>query len=142
MADKIALEVAQAEFDRWAQAMDLARKLDPSGLDNDDKKSLAEAKNAILGAMMDGNLVVNDSDEFVYTQNIADDKDKGPITFHEPDGAAIMSVDQIGKSGTHDVTKAVSVLSQMTKETKARFARMKNRAWAVCQAIFGLFFAR
>jgi hypothetical protein len=44
MADKIALEVAQAEFDRWAQAMDLARKLDPSGLDADDKKSLAAAE--------------------------------------------------------------------------------------------------
>jgi len=139
MAEKIALEVAEAEFQRWAQAMDLTRKLDPSGLDSEDKKSLADSKRILLDAMMDGNLVVTDDGEFVYTQKIGD---TNPITFHEPDGASIMSVDQIGKSGTHDVTKAVSILSQMTKETKARFAKMKNRDWSVCQAIFGLFLAR
>lgn len=143
MADKIAQEVAENEFQRWAQAMDLTRKLDPTALDNDDKKSLADSKRVILDAIMDGHLVVaEESGEFVYTQKIEDKEAKTPITFHEPDGASFMSVDQIGKSGTHDVTKAVSVLSQITKETKARFARMKNRDFSVCQAILGLFLAR
>jgi|GEM_PF-5124247 len=144
MADKITAEVAESEFARWAQAMDLTRKLDPTGLDADDKKSLESSRRAITDAMLDGHLVVTEAGEFVYTQKLPDEKDKdaGPITFHEPDGAMIMSIDQIGKSGTHDVTKAVMVLAQMTKEPKQRFARMKNRDLSVCQAILGLFLAR
>ncbi len=142
MTETITREVAEAEFARWASAMDIASKLDPSGLDNDDKKSLADAKRVILEVMMSGNLVVSEdpAGEFVYTPKSGEDKT--PITFHEPDGVAIMSVDQIGKSGTHDVTKMVAILSVMCKEPRPRFAKMKNRDWAVCQAIFGLFFAR
>ena len=138
--EKIALDVAEAEFERWADAMDLARKLDPAGLDSDDKKSLADSKRNILDSMMSGNLVVNDAGEFVFTPKAGDDKE--PIVFHEPDGAAIMAVDQIGKSGTHDVTKMVAILAVMTKQSRVRFAKLKNRDWTVCQAIFSLFFAR
>lgn len=141
MADeKIAIEVAEAEFARWADAMDLARKLDPAGLDSDDKKSLADSKRVITDSMMSGNLIVSEDGEFVFTPKAGDDK--SPITFHEPDGAAIMSVDQIGKSGSHDVTKMVAILAVMTKESRPRFAKLKNRDWSVCQAIFSLFFAR
>lgn len=137
---KISSEVAETEFERWAEAMDLAKKLDPSGLDSEDKKSLADAKRVITDAMLSGNLVVSEAGEFIFTPKAGDDKT--PITFHEPDGAAIMSVDQIGKSGTHDVTKMVAILAVMTKESRPRFARLKNRDWSVCQAIFSLFFAR
>lgn len=141
MADEtVSLEVAESEFARWSEAMDLARKLDPAGLDNDDKKSLADSKKIITDAMIFGGLVVNDDGEFVYTPKVGDDK--SPITFHEPDGAAIMAVDQIGKSGTHDITKMVAILAVMTKQSRPRFARLKNRDWTVCQAIFSLFFAR
>jgi hypothetical protein len=94
---------------------------------------------------MDGNFIVSEEEgEFVFTPTKPDEKDRGasPIVFHEPDGAAIMSVDQIGKSGTHDVTKMVAILSAISKEPRPRFARLKNRDWAVCEAIFILFFAR
>lgn len=138
--EKIALEVAEADFERWADAMDLARKLDPAGLDTEDKKSLADSKRVIIDAMIFGALVVNEAGEFVYTPKAGEDKT--PIIFHEPDGMAIMSVDQIGKSGTHDVAKMVAILAVMTKQTRPRFAKMKNRDWTVCQAVFSLFFAR
>jgi hypothetical protein len=140
MEDRTALEVAESEFERWAKAMDLARKLDPIGLDSEDKKALSENKRVILDAIQSGNLVVTEEGEFVYTPKIGDEKT--PIRFFEPDGAVFMAIDRIGKSGEQEVKKSYAMLAAMTKEAIGRFSKMKNRDLTVCNAVLLLFLAK
>jgi hypothetical protein len=138
--EKIAAEVVEAEFERWSDAMGLKRKLDPTGMDTEDKKSLADQKKTLIDVMMSGSLVVDDAGQFRYTPQIGDDL--SPITFYEPDGVVLMAVDAIGKSGAQEVAKMMALLAAMTKQSRPRFAKMKNRDLSVCQAILSLFLAR
>lgn len=134
MSSKVAREVAEAEFERWAEAMGLSRKLDPAKLDDNDRKSLAQQKNLLLDAIEDGNLVVNESGEFVFTPVKGD---QGPLTFPEPDGAMLKAVDQ-AKQG-EAVARDHKLLGAITKTSAARFASMKARDLAVCTAVMVLF---
>ncbi len=121
MADKIALEVAEAEFDRWAQAMGLTRKLTRAGMDADDKKSMLDQRSCLIEAMLDGHLVVDDDGQFILTPQKGDDVT--PITFFEPDGAGLLEIDKVGKSGAQDVAKGYAILAAMTKQSRPRFAK-------------------
>lgn len=136
MSDVIAPEVAEAEFKRWVEAMDLTKKTDPTGMDEEDKKSLLDAKDIVLLAICSGHLVVTDDGSIVYTPKIGN---TSPITFPEPDGKVLLAMDQ--KRSGHDVNKTYAALANWTKETEARFINMKRRDWVVVQAVFVLFFA-
>lgn len=139
--EKVAREVAEAEFDRWAEAMDLVAKFDDEAMkamDDEDKRSFVTQKRVIVDAIRFGRLVVNDSGEFVYTQQVGA---TDPITFHEPTGASLMAMDKAGKAG-HGITKTFAVLAEMTGTSAQRFSGMKNRDLAVCQAILGFLLAR
>jgi CHASE1-domain containing sensor protein len=136
MAGKVvATEVAEQEFARFLEAMDLAEKCDAKGLDVEDAKSLTDVKRTIISAMERGNLVVDDKGQPVYTPKAGDNRN--PITFHEPTGADLMAIDQAKKS--EDMKRAFQLLGAVTGETPARFAKMLNRDIVVCQAIFALF---
>lgn len=136
---KIAAEVAEAEFDRWAEAMDLKRKLEHPQMNAESKEGLAVQKRVLLDAMMCGNLVVDDAGQFVFTPQLGN---QAPITFFEPDGACLMSVDQIAKQGHREVAKGFAILGAMTKQGSARFAGMKVRDYSVCEAVQVLFLAK
>jgi hypothetical protein len=137
MAGKVvATEVAEQEFARFLEAMDLVEKCDSKNLDADDAKSFLDVKRIIVGAMETGHLVIDDKGQPVYTAKL---DDAGPIVFYEPDGAALMAIDQ-AKRG-EDMKKAMRILSAMTKENPSRFAKMKLRDLKVCQAIQNLFLA-
>jgi hypothetical protein len=128
----VAKEVAEAELERFAEAMDLV--LDQSTWDDEDKKSFEKVRALFIRAVMRGHLVVNEKGEPVFTPQI---EPRQPITFHEPDGAAIMAVDLAKKN--HDAAKTVNVLAAMTKEPPKRFAAMPNRDLKVCQAVMQIF---
>lgn len=134
MADqKVATEVAEAEFARWAEGADL--NFDPKGWDAEDKKSFTDSKNKLVRAIELGHLVVDDKGRFVYTPQASDERD--PIVFSEPDGGALMSMDQ--KKKGHDMAKMFALIASITGETEVRFAKMKSRDLKVCQAITALF---
>jgi hypothetical protein len=128
----IAKEVADSEFERFAESMDL--NLEQSGWDAEDKKSFETVKATFVRAVMRGNLIVNDKGEPVFTPQL---EPRTPIVFHEPDGAAIMAMD-LAKKG-HDAAKTMNVLAAMTKEPPTRFSKMPNRDLKVCQAVMQLF---
>lgn len=131
--NKIATEVAEAEFERFCVGMDL--DVDPAGLDEDDKKSLADSKRRFLTAVEAGRLQVNEACEPVLQPG-----DGGkPIVFHEPKGSALMATDQ--KKKGHDMAKTFAAMAAMTGENPGRFADMANRDVKICTAIFGLFMA-
>lgn len=136
VASKVATEVAEAEFDRFVEAMDL--DIDPKGWDADDKKSFEEAKRKIVRAIERGKLAVDGDGQPVLTTASKSGEAK-QITFYEPIGADLMAMDQ--KKKNHDVAKMYATLGAITKTDAQTFASMANRDLKVCQAILGLFLA-
>jgi hypothetical protein len=132
---KVPTELAEQEFDRFLEAMDLAYKCDPSKMDAEDNKALDKHKLVIVTAIERGNLVIDEKGQPIFTPSTGGD----PITFFEPEGASFMASDTV-KSGK-DVEKTNAVLGAMTQQPAKRFAQMKGRDYKVCQSIFILFLA-
>jgi len=72
-------EVALAEFERFCEEMDIEN--DESILDQEDLTTWNKQKRKIVGAIMKGAMVINESGEAVYTPQKSGDI--GPLTFHE-----------------------------------------------------------
>jgi hypothetical protein len=129
---KVATEVAEQEFARWAEAMGL--EFDHTGMDDSDLKTFNVARDRLIKTMCGGALVVSEMGEFVYTPRAVN---TSPITFHAPTGDTLMAMDQ--KKSGHDVAKTMAVICQLTGEPMARFSRMELRDLKVCQAVVVLF---
>lgn len=132
--DKVASEVAEAEFDRFAEAMDL--DVEPKGMDEEDLSTFRTCKRQMLREMLRGNLVINEKGEAAYTPKVGNTEQ---LTFHEPDGAALMSMDRTKKG--HDQKKLNSLMAEMTQTNEARFSSMKQRDLRICSSITILFLA-
>lgn len=122
----VAAEAAEQEFARFVEAMDL--DIDPEGMDDEDRRSFEREKRIFLREVGRGRLVVDEAGQPVFTPSEGE-----PITFHEPDGAALMEMDKVKAGKT--VKQGNLVLAAITKKPAARFARMKMRDLKVCQAI-------
>jgi hypothetical protein len=128
----VALEVAEAEFDRFLESMDL--EVDFSTMDEDDRKSFESNKRKFTRAVQRGQLCVNEKGEPVYKPISGD-----VITFHEPTGATLMALDTVKKGA--DVQKSFAAMAEMTKTPRSVYAQMPQRDLAVCQSVFVLFLA-
>lgn len=133
MSDKVDKEVAENEFNRFVECMDL--DVDPSGMDEDDKKGFFQQKDRIIAAIQSGALVIGDAGEPTYTPQRT--RDTSPITFYEPTGASLMAMDRKKKS--EDVAKLYSAMGDMTKTHASVFSKMKMADLKVCMAITTLF---
>jgi hypothetical protein len=133
---KIAPDVAEAEFVRFAEAMDI--DLTDKALTDEDRASLANQRAIIVRAISRGSLVINDAGEPVFTPTKGDATARQPLTFPEPGGSVMLSVDKFGKNA--GVAKTYAMLGELTKTTPAHFSRMAERDLKVCRAIFALFF--
>ncbi len=134
MTEQIALEVAEAEFDRFAESMDL--DVDTSKLDAEDLTSFNKIKDRIIRAMQRGALVINDNGEAVYTPQRPNSKHKDAITFHERTGASLMAMD--GKKKGHDVAKTYAILADMCRVHPSTFAGLAGQDIKVCEGLFAL----
>lgn len=134
MSDKVALEVAEQEFYRFVEEMDL--DLDTSLMDVEDLTAFTKQKNRIIRAIQRGHLVVNENGEAVYTPFNKGSKHKEPITFHERTGASMMAMD--GKKKNHDVAKTYAVLADMCRVHQSVFAGLVGTDVKVCEALFAL----
>lgn len=132
---KVAAEVAEAEFQRFLEAMDLTEKVERKGLSQEDMQSLEETKATVIAAMKRGRLVIDEDGCPVYTPKSGGDA----IRFHEPTGATLQAMDKFKKG--QDMAKTFAVLAAMTKQSIGRFQNMPNRDLSVCQAIMVLFLA-
>jgi hypothetical protein len=130
---KVATEMAEQEFERFAEAMDL--DLDPKGMDDEDKKSFEQFRRRVVAALESGHVEVNENGEPVVHPRTTEDKT--PIVFREPTGATIMAMDQ--KRKDHDVAKQMAMLAAMTGRNPGFFATMGNRDLKLCNAILLLF---
>jgi hypothetical protein len=134
MKEQVALEVAEQEFDRFAECMDL--DMDTSKLDAEDLTSFNKIRDRLLRAMQRGALVINDNGEAVYTPQRANSKYKEAITFHERTGASLMAMD--GKKKGHDVAKTYAVLADMCQVHPSTFAGLAGQDIKVCEGLFSL----
>lgn len=131
--NNIALEVAEAEFTRFGDLMDL--DLDPLDMDEEDKKGFEQQKKRVISAIQNGSLIINDNGEPVFTPQ--GEKDLNPLTFSEPTGASLMAMDR--KKRTEDVAKLYASMADMTGSSSGIFSKMKMRDLKVCMAITTLF---
>lgn len=131
---RIAPEVAEAEFQRFAEAMDL--DVDTSRMDVEDLSAFNKQKSRILRAMESSALVVNEKGEAVYTPQRPESKHRDAITFHERTGASLMAMD--GKKKGHDVAKTYAVMGDMCKVHPGVFAGLAGPDIKVCEALFAL----
>ena len=131
--EKISKEMAEAEFNRFADLMDL--DLDPSGMSSDDRADFVVEKRKIIRALCKGDLVINENGEPIFTPVRSEDKE--PITFFEPTGASLAAMDRTKKD--HDITKMFTTMADMTKRNAATFACMKMPDLKVCMGISTLF---
>lgn len=129
---KVAKEIAEAEFERFADAMDL--DVSTEGLDDEDKRGLEKHRATIVNAIVAGHLVIDESGQPVYSPR---EGNTGAITFREPTGATMMAADQRKKG--QDMAKLYAMVAAMTQQPAQRFANMKRRDLRVCEAIAVLF---
>ena len=133
MKDRVAKVVAEKEFLRFVDLMDL--DVDPADMDEEDRKAFDQQKGRIIAAIQLGALVVKDNGEPVFTPQRTNDAD--PITFHEPTGASLMAMDR--KKKTEDMAKLYAAMGDISKTHANVFAKMKMADLKVCIAITTLF---
>jgi hypothetical protein len=131
--EKIAKEVAEVEFLRFADCMDL--DIDLASMDEDDKKEFEKQKDRIISSIQNGNLVINENGEPVFTPKRSGESK--PITFFEPSGATLMAMDR--KKKAEDIGKMYALMGDMTKTDSSTFSKMKMGDLKICLAITTIF---
>lgn len=131
--NKVSVEMAEQEFDRFAEAMDL--EFDTSNMDQEDVKGLYHNKGIIIKAIQKGSLIIDEQGQPVYTPQRT--SDVSPIVFHEPTGASLMAMD--GGKKTEDVKKLYHVMADVTQREPKLFSAMKMADLKVCMAVITLF---
>lgn len=132
---KISVEMAEQEFDRFADAMDL--EFDTSNMDPEDVKGFDHNKDIIVKAIQKGALIIDDKGQPVYTPQRTNDIP--PIVFHEPTGASLMAMD--GGKKAEDVKKLYHVMADVTGREPKLFSSMKMADLKICMAVITLFLA-
>lgn len=136
MTDKkepiVAKEVAESEFDRFVDMMDL--DVDVSIMDEEDVTAFKKQKSRIIKAMMAGSLVINDKGEAAYVPQHDRSKYKELITFREYSGATGMATD--GKKKNQSVAATYAMMADMTGLHTKTFAGLVGSDIKICMAIY------
>lgn len=134
--DKLSKDVAEAEFNRFGEMMDLDFNVDM--MDVDDLKGFNNQKNRVVSAIQAGALVVTDIGEPVFTPQRTPEF-KEAITFHEPTGATFISMDK--KKAGQDMGKLYTIMQEMTGVHAGQLSKLRGSDAKVCQAVLALFLA-
>ena len=130
--NKIPADMASAEFNKFAEAMDI--DTDVENMDEEDKKDFEGIRRKIE-SIMSGRLVVNDNGEPEYTPEGAENA----LVFQEPTGASLMASDKRKK--TENVARLNTVMGEMCGVPSKTSAMLQMRDFKVCSAITTLFLA-
>lgn len=117
----VALDVAEAEFARWAEENDMVyteEDFEKLG-DADDKSVLSRAKSRIVRAITKGHAVINDEGLIVYTPFVRGSKDKEPITFYGFSGNTMLSKTPKNSDDNH---RLFAMAAEMTHTNPGRIA--------------------
>jgi len=128
---KVGIDVAEAEFEKFADAMDLDFSLE--SISEEDKKGFEQQKKRFIDAICEGSMIINDNGEPEYTPKRGGEK----LVFHEPTGASLMAMDRRKKN--EDIGKMYALMGEITRTDASTFSKMKNADLKVCIAITTLF---
>ena len=132
--DKIALEVAEQEFDRFTESWDI--DADTADMKDEDREAFEQHKKKIVRKIRSGRLIINEKGLPVYNL-IEPIGDIAEITFNIPGGAAFMAMDSV--KGDKMVGKLNAFMASATKLAPASYSKMDGRDVKVVQAVFALF---
>lgn len=130
--EKVDIETAELELERFAEAMDL--DLDADGLDDDDRTQLEKMKRRFMRGIQNGSLVVNDSGEAIYTPQKSSYQE--PIHFHERTGATVLASDGFKKG--KDMAKTYAAMADLCRIPSKVFANLRGIDIKMCETIFAL----
>lgn len=131
---KVAKEVAEAEFDRFVDAMDL--NADPERMNAEELESFLGYKSTVVTAVKRGSLVFDGEGQPCFTPRFSEAE---AITWFVPKGANLMSMD--GKKKLHDVERLFAYVASCCKITPVSLAKLDERDLKVLRAIAVLFLA-
>ncbi len=126
---KVNLEVANAEFERWAESNELS--IDTSTFDQDELKSFEAFRQKFIARMQKGQLVVEDDGDLLFTPKGSTEQ----LRFNEPTGMLLSA----RMKNDDDTQAARRMLAQWTGAKPATFAEMPLRDFTFCSEILGFF---
>lgn len=130
---KVAKEVAEEEFDKFCEGMDIDS--DTQEMNEDDQKGFEDQKAKIVRAIMRGSLTFNEDGLPVYAPTRS--KIDNPLVFHEQTGAHLMAMDR--KKEGQNVAKLLSLMDAMTKSAPGTCSKLEGADLKTCMAIITLF---
>ena len=132
--EKVGLEVAQAEFERFCDEMALDFNVDT--MREEDRLAFSKNRDRLVRAIQYGHLVIGDDGEPTYTPWRNKSTYKDPITFHERTGATLLATD-LKKKG-NDAAKTYAMLGDLTKLPASTFTKLAGEDIKVCEALMQL----
>lgn len=129
---KVAREVAEAEFIRFCDAMDVDYNTDR--MTDEDEKDFNESKGLLLDALQIGVLEIDSDGLAVVYPKKGDIKQ---IQFNELCGADYVAMDN--KKDTQSFAKMFAMMGSITKLPPATFSKLKKFDAKVCLSIAKLF---
>lgn len=139
MAEKIAMsaELAEQEFNEWAESMGLEVDTD-SNLSENDEVVLSNGKKLFIRALTKGNAFINDNGNYVYTvSNLSPESFKGTeVEITMPPPRAFVTG---GKKGTDGMQRLLAIASGMTGNDTGWFLNLALPDFKFFMGIAGLF---
>ena len=130
----IAAEVAEQEFDRFLELMDV--DLDLAVMDAEDRTAAEKIRRLIVKQIVAGHLTVGDDGEPTYTPWRAKSTYKEPITFRERDGGTLTAQD--GKKKNAEGAKTYAMMGSLTGLHPGTFSKLKGTDIKVYKSIYTL----
>ena len=131
---KLSVEAANAEFERFAETMDL--DLDLQDMDEDEKSNFEKHKRVFCKALSTGHCVMGETAEPTVELKKPIGETKS-LTFHEPTGESFLALDR-GKKG-QDMSKMFHMMSVLCGVDPSVFSKLAQRDLKVCQSIALIF---
>lgn len=135
MSDKLAPEVAESEFSRFAESWELDD--DVTSMEEEDRESFNTLKRRLTRAIRNGRLRVEDDSTLKFTLIDPKIPEIPEITFKIPTGSAVLAWDKYKERQA--IHKLNAFMGEMSGQSPTLFAGMDGRDLKIAQAIAQLF---
>jgi hypothetical protein len=135
MTDKIDRQVAEEDFERWADINGLLLSYD--GMDTNELAENTKYRELIIRSIVDGSSIIHDDGTAEFTPRVS--PNKNPITFHHGAFEHLLVTD---KRKEHQLAgKVVTSMASLTRQPPSRFSsekQMWKADYNVCEAYYSL----
>lgn len=125
---KVAAEVAELDFTRWCEALDLDTNVEK--LNNVEKLYVAAFKGSVVAAIMDGRVTISEDGTLLSYRARKSDV---VVKIRMPIGQDIMN----GASATESIGRTAMILAAMNDCAPSRFTALQARDVRWCESVLG-----